>query len=85
MNNALPQFVPPLTVDDGTITAMATFGDNLLTSAVEDMVDLVELAREGDVYVNFHTVKFPAGVMRGQLQELPCDSKRFSMLESMSL
>jgi hypothetical protein len=47
----------------GTLTAANLTG----ALAGGDMGDLVELIRDGDVYVNVHTASYPAGEIRGQL------------------
>lgn len=50
-----------------------------------DLAALVENIMDGDIYVNYHTVKYPAGIMRGQLREVPCINRRFADLMSNSV
>lgn len=50
-----------------------------------DMEALVENIMDGGVYVNYHTVKYPAGIMRGQLQMVPCTDKQFKDVMSTSV
>lgn len=75
VNNALPMFVPALTVEEGHLSATAKFDAALFTGPLGgmDMDELVDAILEQDVYVNFHTVDYPTGIMRGQLHPVPCD------------
>ncbi len=68
-------FVPALTVQEGHLTAVAEFNQGLFSGPMAgmDMGELVDSIMQGDVYVNFHTTAYPAGIMRGQLHQVPCD------------
>lgn len=80
-------FVPPLTVRTANLIAAATFDADLLTGPMQnmDMEELVAAATEGNVYVNFHTVRYPAGVMRGQLNQFPCINNGYEALMSQAV
>ena len=52
----------------GTITAANILGVSTQNITAADFVALLRILRSGDGYVNVHTVKFPAGEIRGQLQ-----------------
>lgn len=64
----------------------AVIPDTLLTGPLNglDFIDLMELAMEGNVYVNYHTVAYPAGVMRGQLRTYRCSGSEMKELTSWS-
>ncbi len=84
VNGVLPQFVPPLTSEK--LEAYAVIDDALFTGPLngDDFTGLIELAEEGNVYVNFHTTAYPAGVMRGQLRRYKCSDGEMKDLLSWS-
>ncbi len=52
----------------GTITAAQVLGVSAQNITAGDFAGLVRILLSGDAYVNVHTIKFPAGEIRGQLQ-----------------
>jgi hypothetical protein len=52
----------------GTITAASVLGVAGQNITAGDFAALLRILRSGDAYVNVHTVRFPAGEIRGQLR-----------------
>jgi CHRD domain len=52
----------------GTITAADVLGVADQNVAAGDFPGLLRIVRSGDAYANVHTVKFPAGEIRGQIR-----------------
>ena len=50
-----------------------------------DLSALIDDIMDGNIYVNYHTTKYPAGIIRGQLVEVPCADKAFAELMSNSM
>jgi hypothetical protein len=55
---------------DGDIQVRATLSDDSMinTACGETIADLVESILDGNVYVNVHSIAFPGGVIRGQVE-----------------
>jgi len=52
----------------GTVTAANVIGVSGQNISAGDFAALLRILRSGDAYVNVHTVKFPAGEIRGQVR-----------------
>jgi|SRR5690242_3169159 CHRD domain-containing protein len=52
----------------GTVTAANVLGVPGQNISAGDFAALLRILRSGDAYVNVHTVKFPAGEIRGQVR-----------------
>lgn len=57
---------PPVSSADFVVEAL--FNE---TDAGEEIDDLLDLMRDGETYVNAHTVQNPGGEIRGQVQQAP--------------
>ncbi len=54
---------------EGTLTAANVFGPAGQGVAAGEFEELVRLMRSGVTYANVHSLKFPAGEVRGQIRE----------------
>jgi len=52
----------------GTVTAASVIGVAGQNISAGDFAALLRILRSGDAYVNVHTVRFPAGEIRGQVR-----------------
>ncbi|HKW73398.1 MAG TPA: CHRD domain-containing protein [Candidatus Dormibacteraeota bacterium] len=67
-----PAGTPACPAGGGTVTRTVTAGDVLGVAnqniPAGDFAALLRILRSGDAYVNVHTMKFPAGEIRGQVR-----------------
>jgi hypothetical protein len=63
---------PPTSVSDKTVFAQGVITQGNILAGVT-MAQLLEAMRTGGAYANFHTTQFPAGEIRGQIQQVQVD------------